>query len=250
MFFMMMNLAKNRLFRIEYIYQPGFYWTDQEVIRMVSLFSAALLRLMGVIISTGKNPGRLKSGYLIVSNHLSYIDVLILSKLFPGCFVTSVEILQTPFLGHITTLAGCVFVERRTRRFHGRETREIRTALNNGLSVIVFPEGTSSNGDMVLRFRQPLFQAAVDSGKDIVPVCITYEATNHIPVTPMNRDMVFWYGDMTFFDPFAGLSQIYHIRVRVTLSPPLPVTVRNNPAALSEKAHKIVKAPYLRSTRP
>ncbi len=233
---------------------PVFYLSPQGYRKinacMVSFFSAALLRLMGVTIATCKNPGRRKPGYLIVSNHLSYIDVLILSKLFPGCFVTSVEIRQTPFLGHITTLAGCVFVERRTRRFLVRETREISTALNNGLNVIVFPEGTSSNGDTVLRFRQPLFQAAVDSGKDILPVCISYEEINHIPVTRRNRDMVFWYGDMTFFDHFAGLSQIHHIRVRVTLFPPLSVTLGYKTAALSEKAHKIVKATYLRSTRP
>jgi len=217
---------------------------------MMSFFSAVLLRLMGVTIIPDKNPDRLKSNYLIVANHLSYIDILILSRLFPCCFVTSMEIRQTPFLGHITALAGCVFVERRTRRFLTRETREISTALKSGLNVIVFPEGTSSNGDTVLRFRQPLLQASVDSGKDILPVCIAYEAINHIRITPQNRDRVFWYGDMTFFKHFANLSHIRHIQVRVTLSPILPVSIRDTPADLSARTHKIVKTAYLRSARP
>jgi 1-acyl-sn-glycerol-3-phosphate acyltransferase len=224
---------------------PVFYLSPQRYrktnARMVSLASGILLRVLGVTVHRNRTPVRLKPGCFIVSNHLSYIDVLILSTLFPGCFVTSVEIRQTQFLGHITALAGCLFVERRSRRFLGRETREIRSALQNGLNVIVFPEGTSTNGDTVLRFKQPLFQAALDAGKDILPVGICYETINHCPVTPQNRDLVFWYGDMTFFKHFAGLSRIRDIRVRVTVAPALPASHRQSPADLSALAHQAVK---------
>lgn len=227
---------------------PVFYLSPQRYrkmnARMVSLVSKTLLRVLGVTVNRNRSPGRLKPGFFIVSNHLSYIDVLILSTLFPGCFVTSVEIRQTAFLGHITALAGCLFVERRSRRFLGQETREISSALKNGLNVIVFPEGTSTNGDAVLRFRRPLFQAALDAGKDILPVCISYESINHCPVTPQNRDLVFWYGDMTFFNHFANLSHIRDIQVRVTVHPALPVSRRKSPAALSAEAHQAVKNSY------
>ncbi len=189
---------------------PVFYLSPQRYrkinAQVVSVFSKILLRLLNVTVSIHTSVKQLKSGHLIVSNHLSYLDVLILSWLFPGCFVTSVEIRQTPFLGHITSLAGCLFVDRRSRQFLGQETLSLSSTLKSGQNVIVFPEGTSTDGETVLRFRQPLFRAAIHAGKDILPVSISYEEINHAPVTAQNRDQIFWYGSMTFGDHFAGLS--------------------------------------------
>lgn len=213
--------------------------------RIVSLFSKFFLRMLGFNIQVeGTTPQKHKN-HLVVSNHLSYLDVLIVSAHFPGCFVTSQEIRQTPFLGHITILAGCLFVERRSRHFLKKETHNITQALRNGLNVIIFPEGTSTNGSSVLRFRRPLFQAALDSQTAVLPVSISYTHLNGRPVTQANRDRIFWYDDMAFGPHFAGLAAVSSVKVNLFVNPPVYPAGPDTCAELSVKSHNAVARSYL-----
>ncbi|MFH2093461.1 MAG: 1-acyl-sn-glycerol-3-phosphate acyltransferase [Pseudomonadota bacterium] len=214
--------------------------------RMVCIFSKLVLRLLGCRITcTGEK--KLRPGnYLIVANHVSYLDVLILASRFPSCFVTSQEVRETLFLGAVTTLAGCIFVERRSRQFLQQETCQISQALKKNLSVVIFPEGTSTNGDTVLRFRQPLFRAAIDSKKNVLPVSIVYQKINGVPVDAYNRDAIFWYGDMEFKDHFIGLAGINHIQVTLNICRPLFSPAFEQCDALSVSAHDAVKTAYFK----
>jgi 1-acyl-sn-glycerol-3-phosphate acyltransferase len=207
---------------------------------LVSFVSKRLLGVLGVYIEFKPEPIVGKDNFFIVSNHLSYLDALILSACFPGCFITSQEVRETFFLGHLTRLAACIFVERRSRRFLGLETANITQALKAGLNILIFPEGTSTNGDGVLRFRQPLFQAAIDSNKDIIPLTLSYEQINHAPVNQANRDLVFWYGDMTFWDHFKKLAEIHHVRVRLSQGNRLVGTKSRGREELSVRARSEV----------
>ena len=205
--------------------------------RLISFYSSCVLRIIGCRVTLSGKLDPLLSNMMIVSNHLSYLDILILSSIFPACYVTSQEVKETIGLGHLTRLAGCLFVERRSRNNLGRETDDIRQALGAGLNVVIFPEGTSTNGDSVLRFRQPLFQAAIDAKKPVLPVTLNYVSMNREPVTRLNRDRLFWYGDMTFLDHFLGLGQVGSIDVRLRISEALPGTIPQACPDLSVKAH-------------
>jgi len=101
---------------------------------------------------------------LMVSNHISYIDVLVLAAIQPSLFITSVEVKNSLGLGWIVKVAGCLFVERRSRAFLGAETKEIRKAIWGGTPVVLFPEGTTSEGKDILTCRPALFQSAIDTG--------------------------------------------------------------------------------------
>jgi 1-acyl-sn-glycerol-3-phosphate acyltransferase len=213
--------------------------------RVVSWFSRLYLKILGFRVRIeGHAPARPR-GILFTSNHLSYLDVLVIAGRFPGCFITSVEIRQTPILGQITALAGCLFVERRSRSFLGREAGSIATALASGLNVILFPEGTSTSGDTVQRFRQPLFQAGIDAGADLLPVCLSYTAIDGRPLNAGNRDRIFWYGDMTFFDHFLGLASLRRACVTLFLEERLPASCFKTPSDLALSAHCRVVARYL-----
>ncbi len=227
---------------------PFFYLTPQSYrklnARIVSWYSSLFLKVLGCRIRVNQLPSRLNRNYLLVSNHLSYLDILIISSCFPGCYVTSQEIREMPFLGTITSLAGCLYVERRSRTNLKNEISEITCAIQHGLNVIIFPEGTSTNGEQVLRFRQPLFQSAIDSNKKIVPLSITYTQIDNKPVTTENRDRIFWYDDMTFPDHFAGLAAINHLDVSVHVSCPIRAVKAHSCAYLSQKAHTAVKSKF------
>ena len=181
------------------------YKARKLVIGIVQFHARLTLRLLGVkyyVRNKRDEDDFFSKSHLIVGNHLSYLDVIIYAAYFKTCFVTSIEMKRTPFLGQLCEAAGCLYVERRSRKNLSQEIMDITYALQTGLNVVVYPEATSTNGDEVKRFKRPLFQAAIDSGVDIQPVTINYNAIDFEPVTRANRDTICWYGDMGFLPHF------------------------------------------------
>jgi 1-acyl-sn-glycerol-3-phosphate acyltransferase len=133
------------------------YGTKKILNHIVGIYSKVLTWILGIKISHNLNTIDRNKNYFIVSNHLSYIDILLISSVLPTSFVTSVEMKNTPFLGQIIQLAGCLFVERRNKKNIMNEIGDIENALNKGLNVTVFPEATSTNGEQVLKFKRSLF---------------------------------------------------------------------------------------------
>ena len=192
------------------------------LILFVSFYSKILMRVLGIR-AEFKNSGLIKNeaNFLIVSNHLSYLDVLILSSRFPAAFVTSQEVKESPFLGQIVSLAGCLFVERRNRSGIRNEIAALGSTLKCGMNVTIFPEATSTNGDGIKQFKRSLFEAALVNRKKVLPVTINYTSINSRPVDPSNRDILCWYGDMDFFPHFLKLLDQREILVEITLSEPI-----------------------------
>ncbi|NJL24795.1 MAG: 1-acyl-sn-glycerol-3-phosphate acyltransferase [Calothrix sp. SM1_5_4] len=135
---------------------------------------------------------------LFVGNHLSYLDILVIHSEVPTCFVTSMEIKETPVLGQVCQLAGCLFIERRNKQNLRAEVSEISEGLREGLNVAIFPEATSTNGEQILRFRRPLYLAAIMAEKPVIPFCLNYRSVGGEAINVRTRDKVFWYGDMDF----------------------------------------------------
>lgn len=207
--------------------------------RLISKYSHLGLKVLGVEI---KSQGHaLNGGALHVGNHLSYLDVLVLASQMPTAFVTSQEIRSTPGLGFLCELGGCLFVERRSRAQLTAEVGEITEALKNGLNVTVFPEATSTNGESVLRFRRPLFQAAIFSGRPVQTFCLNYETLDGERISSQNRDAVCWYGDMDFLPHLWKLAKFRKIGVRLdwlsVINSDLPEV---GAAELAERSHVVV----------
>lgn len=182
--------------------------------------------------------------HLIVSNHLSYIDILVVSSVFPTCYVTSVELKETPFLGQCAMAANSLFVERRARMNLRSEIQELAEALKNGLNVTVFPEATSTNGEGVLRFRRPLYEAAIQSGVDVLPICLNYRKIKGEAVTRKNRDSIFWYGDMPFANHFWGIFEtLRSFEVEISILDPVSVEEKDA-RKLCELTYSMVNEKY------
>ena len=177
---------------------------------------------------------------LLVCNHLSYIDVLVLFAYYPSLFVTSVEIRETFLLGRLTKLGGCFFVERRKARRTSTtivsEMESMKAQLVEGHNVFLFPEGTSSDGQGVLPFKSTFFQLALDASVPVRPLVLRYqgEAAHTVP----------WYGDMGFPDHLLKVCLLSEIRVSLTeLSTVTPVAGQDR-FALAQFCHERIQEAY------
>jgi 1-acyl-sn-glycerol-3-phosphate acyltransferase len=182
---------------------------------------------------------------LYVGNHLSYLDVLAISSCVPAGFVTSMEIRETPLLGLICEMAGCLFVERRNKSNLLNEVAQLSEGLRNGLNVAIFPEATSTNGSQILRFRRPLYMAAVATKTPVVPFCLNYRMIGGKPVDLRTRDSVFWYGDMSFAPHLWALCGAGGVNVDLTFLPAVPVKGDEEPGDLSQKTQIMVESVFL-----
>jgi lyso-ornithine lipid O-acyltransferase len=129
---------------------------------------------------------------LLVSNHLSYLEVLVFGAALPCYLVSKAEISRWPFFGTLARAGGTLFIDRASRASAIRVSEEIAERLKGTVPVLFFPEGTSTDGEL-LRFRSRLFTPAVDAG---VPV--TAAAVRYIPEDGSPERELCWSGDAAF----------------------------------------------------
>lgn len=178
----------------------------------VSLFCRAALWLLNFKVNAINVPSKKKS-FLLVGNHLGILDILVAGAFKHTLFITSVEMRDTPGLGFLAEMAGCLFVERRSRWNITGEISEIREALTQGFSVTLYPEGTSTNGERVLPFKKSLMTAAAGTGVHIKPMVVNYRKVNGEPMSDKWRDYVCWYGDQTFFPALLRIFTVKSVEV-------------------------------------
>jgi 1-acyl-sn-glycerol-3-phosphate acyltransferase len=215
-------------------------------IRITSFHTRLVLLLFGIRIHV-KHPERLHAeggNRLIIANHLSYVDVLVISSLLPSVFITSVELKHTPLLGMVARSAGSIFVERRKATGLKREIESIACVLGQGFPVILFPEGTTSNGDRVMQFKYPLFDAAVAARADIVPLCLRYTRVNNERLTHRNRDAIFYYGGVTFSQHFPRLLALKSIEVEILPLKSIKVRADHSRKDLAALTHEAISDAY------
>jgi 1-acyl-sn-glycerol-3-phosphate acyltransferase len=131
---------------------------------------------------------------LHVSNHSSWLDVLVLGAMLDARFVSKAEVEGWPLIGWVAKLGRTVFVSR-SRGRTGSETAGMRARLDAGDSLILFPEGTTSDGARVLPFRSSFF-AAAGAAAAVQPVAVVYDRLGGLPVGRRDRPLFAWYGDM------------------------------------------------------
>lgn len=217
------------------------YWSN----RLMCIYTTWGTQILGFKVNTIYHGEKEQPMGLYVGNHLSYMDILVLSSIIPSCFVTSKEIQKTPLLGQITRMAGCLFIERRNKLNLLNEIAELRDAMRLGLRVTVYPEATSTNGEQILRFRRPLFGAAIEAPAPVVPFCLNYRKVDGKPLDLSNRDTVFWYGDMPFASHLWNLAgQLKGVEVDLHFLKPLPMTITDS-TEMAAAAQAAVEAVFL-----
>jgi 1-acyl-sn-glycerol-3-phosphate acyltransferase len=215
-------------------------------IRTTSFFSRAALGLFGVRVRS-RHPERLQSkakGLLIIANHVSYVDVLVLSAMVPAVFITSIELKKDGLLGMLARFGGSLFVERRSPAGLKREIGDIAQVLQQGFPVVLFPEGTTSNGERVLPFKNSFFDSAVSAGADILPLCLKYTQVNGVPLSPLLGDSLFYYGGIRFTSHFPRFLSLRSVHAEVTPLKRISAHKGASRKELAAAAHAGISAAY------
>lgn len=151
-------------------------------------------RVVGLCV---RGEGEIATGKSIffVSNHVSYFDIIALGSILQGNFVAKSDVATWPIFGPLARLCGTLFIERRSTGAI-KQVDIIRSRLERGDSLIVFPEGTSSDGSRVLPFKSTLFAAVEGKAIIVQPISIHYSRLNGMPIGRAYRPFYAWYGDM------------------------------------------------------
>lgn len=140
--------------------------------------SRRVLAGMGVrIIVEGQPPSR----GLVVANHLSYLDIAILAATVPCCFVSKMEIDRWPYFGKAARAGGTIFLDRSSLASANNVAREISERLAQNIPVLLFPEGTSTDGSQVLRFHSRLIDPAIELGAPVTAAAVGYAPGGNLP---------------------------------------------------------------------
>ena len=213
-----------------------------------SFFARLGLRVLGIRVDarrrTRKGLRPRRRNHLILANHLSYIDILVINSLLPSVFITSVELRHTFPLGMFARFGGCIFVERRSPAGLKREIGEIEQVLTEGTSVVLFPEGTTSNGETVRPFKNSLITAAIRTGTDLLPVCVRYRRVNELPMNTEIRDSVYYYGETTFFEHLPRLLALKSIEAECVILQAIPTHQHHSRKDLAARVHAMISAAY------
>lgn len=202
--------------------------------------SRQLLRAFNIKVDI-VNPEKLqvlsRENHLVVSNHVSYTDIIVLSSCHPLVFITSLEMASNPILGDITKLGGSLFTNRKKYTTLPQEINNFAAALSQGFNVVLFPEGTSTNGASVYDFKKSLFQTALIAQKNILPFCVRYRKLDGKPILSQpQRDIVCWYATTTFL-PHIWRIAGHRIEAEVTVLDPIPFAAARNRQELSDLTH-------------
>ncbi len=199
-------------------------------------------------------PGR---RVIFAANHSSWLDIPVLGGRFEACFVSKDEIARWPLVSTVAKLGRTVFVSRQ-RTATGRERDDMHGRMVAGDNLLLFPEGTSSDGGRVLPFRTSFFsiaeQAAWPEGDPplIVPISVVYDRLAGLPTGRSSRSVFAWYGDMNLASHFWQLAQWRGMRVTVLIHPPLDPREFATRKVLAQAAWDAVAggAAALRQNRP
>jgi 1-acyl-sn-glycerol-3-phosphate acyltransferase len=171
-------------------------------------------RALRIFKFTAQVAGPVPSRGLLVSNHLSYLDIPVMASLTPAVFVAKHEIKSWPVIGWLARLAGTLFIDRDRRMDVAPVNAAVQTVLDGGALVVVFPEGTSSDGQTVLPFKSSLLEPATRQIHSLAISLIQYELDDG----DAGNDVCYW-SDVTFFAHLLNLLSKRTFRATVRFAP-------------------------------
>ena len=212
------------------------HWYHRQVCRLVGV----RLNIEGKVAA--------KQGVLLISNHVSWLDITVLSAVAPVSFVAKQEVASWPFVSWLAKLQRSVFVDRNRRNEVGDKANEILERLASGDHIVLFAEGTSSDGNNVVPFKTALFAAAKPPGGPPMgakvsaqTLALTYPKIYGLPICRRGRYVIAWYGDMDLASHAWRLLGLGPIDAHIRIGPPVPLDAFPDRKALARYAEEKVR---------
>jgi lyso-ornithine lipid O-acyltransferase len=211
-------------------------------LRLPMIYHGLVCRLLGLRLTREGTPSR-ERPTLFIANHTSYLDIEVLGAAIEGSFVSKSEVAVYPFFGWLAKLQRTVFVDRQVRSTVGQRDA-IQERLEQGDNLILFPEGTSSDGMRVLPFKSSLFSVAerAPNGVPLVvqPVTVAYTRLDGMPLGRFYRPFIAWYGDMGLGPHLWTMLGLGTVEVNVSFHAPVSLAQYGSRKTLAEHCHRVV----------
>lgn len=208
--------------------------------RITQSWAKKLLQILNIVLDAhGAVPSaddNKHSKLFVVANHVSWLDIFVINAAQPSRFVAKSEIRDWPLAGWLVEAAGTIFVHRTRRSDTARINREIHDALEVGDTVAIFPEGTTTAGDRLLRFHTSLFEPAVANSADISPAAIGYRNERGEPTSS-----VAFIGETSFSQSMTNIIGTPRVIAHITFAPVISTHQRNRREVAAEAEAAIAR---------
>lgn len=212
-------------------------------------FCGIMLAVLQVRLKVLNKPAQ-DEKFLLVSNHMGFLDILMMASSTPAVFITSIEMRETPLLGLITEMGGCFFVERRSRTKILDEMKGIVSILQKGFRVVLYPEATATNGEQVLPFKRTLMMAAAHAGVPIQPAVVNFRKINGESFSLKNRDNVCWHGDISFVVSMWSMITTKSIDAEIEFLNKIVPTTEDDRGLIADQAHQMISSKFVPARSP
>ncbi|TWD55607.1 lyso-ornithine lipid acyltransferase [Agrobacterium vitis] len=189
-----------------------------------------------------------KRPLMLASNHTSWSDILALSSIDDMVFIAKTEVADWPIFGTLAKLQKSVFVRREEKRATGHQANDIAERMADGEIVVLFPEGTTSDGNRLLPIKSSLFGAAAmalplapEGVVYIQPVAITYTGYHGMPMGRYHRPIVSWPGDVTLVPHLMGIMRAMALEVDICFGEPIEYRADSNRKQVSAKVEAEIR---------
>ncbi len=219
------------------------------------LWHRAVVRVLGVRVHvTGAMSA--ERPLFIASNHISWLDIMVIGSVAPVSFISKSELAGWPGIGWLARMQRSVFIERQNKRKSGEQASEIGRRLKEGDVMVLFAEGTTSDGNMVLPFKSTLFGAAklvLDEGAVervvVQPLAVAYTRLHGLPMNRRHRPMVSWIGDADLVPQIRSVLREGGIDAQVSFGEPFEFTPATNRKAICARAETAVRSLHRKALR-
>ncbi len=201
-------------------------------------WARTVIRLLNIRVATN-NAGP-NAPFLLVSNHLSYIDIVVLASQLDCTFIAKSEVAAWPIVGRLGALMNTIFIDRNRKKDVIGATHQIHNLIDAGLGVVLFAEGTSTSGQQVSPFKSATLELAARRQIPVHYASISYATKTEETSADQS---VCWWGDMTFPDHFFRLLQLSGFEAALTFGP--EPMVDHDRHVLAAKLWHAVKAQFV-----
>jgi 1-acyl-sn-glycerol-3-phosphate acyltransferase len=214
----------------------------QQRATITGWWARKLLRILNILLSVhGVRPAKNARNLIIAANHISWVDIFVISAAQPARFIAKAEIRDWPIAGWLCEKAGTIFIRRTRRSDTARINETMHRVLAEGATIGFFPEGTTTAGDKLLKFHSSLFEPAVANAAIIAPAAIGYRASGGESTTAPA-----FIGELSFAESVARIISTKSMTAEITFAPQIfaRALTRRELALTSETAiAKILNVP-------
>jgi 1-acyl-sn-glycerol-3-phosphate acyltransferase len=190
--------------------------TREQRAEWLHKFCAWAMREVGIVMHV---EGTFPEQGVVVSNHIGYLDITTFAAIHRCVFVSKSEMADVPLLGWMTTMAGTVYVERGRGGSAQRAKGRMEAVENAGLPIVIFPEGTTSDGTTVLKFHSGMLGQVLEAGQQVTAAYVSYRLTeDNGPNVTIENDVAFWGDEAKLFPHIFGLLGLRGIEVNIRIA--------------------------------